>query len=73
MSCNFPDIVILFQLWIVLTDVGKIHWLYIVHHCTGGIYPIPGNTQGEVGGGSEQPDLVEDVPAYSRGGGPDDL
>jgi len=25
--------------------------------------PIPGNIQGQVGQGSEQPDLVEDVPA----------
>jgi len=24
---------------------------------------VPGNTQGQVGRGSEQPDLVEDVPA----------
>ena len=36
-------------------------------------YPIPGNIQGEVGRGSEQPDLVEDVPAHSRGVGLADL
>ncbi|KAK4818961.1 LOW QUALITY PROTEIN: hypothetical protein QYF61_022628 [Mycteria americana] len=29
--------------------------------------PIPGNIQGQVGRGSEQPDLVEDVPAHCRG------
>jgi len=26
--------------------------------------PIPGNIQGQVGRGFEQPDLVEDVPAH---------
>jgi len=35
--------------------------------------PIPGNIQGQVGRGSEQPGLVEDVPAYCRGAGLDDL
>ncbi|KAK4822058.1 hypothetical protein QYF61_008867, partial [Mycteria americana] len=34
----------------------------------GGRCPIPGNIQGQVGWGSEQPDLVEDVPAYCREG-----
>ena len=34
----------------------------------GGRGPIPGNIQGQVGWGSEQPDLVEDVPAYCRVG-----
>ncbi|KAK4808965.1 hypothetical protein QYF61_015199 [Mycteria americana] len=33
----------------------------------GGRCPIPGNIQGQVGQGSEQPDLVEDVPAHCRG------
>ncbi|PKU34471.1 pol- hypothetical protein [Limosa lapponica baueri] len=33
----------------------------------GGRCPIPGNIQGQVGWGSEQPDLVEDVPAHCRG------
>ena len=33
----------------------------------GGRCPIPGNIQGQVGGGSEQPGLVEDVPAHCRG------
>ena len=28
--------------------------------------PIPGNIQSQVGQGSEQPDLVEDVPAHGR-------
>ena len=32
--------------------------------------PIPGNIQGQVGQGSEQPGLVEDVPAHCRGVGP---
>ena len=35
--------------------------------------PIPGNIQGQVGQGSEQPDLVADVPAHCRGVGLDDL
>ena len=39
----------------------------------GGRCPIPGNVQGQVGQGSEQPDLVEDVPAHCRGVGLDDL
>ena len=34
----------------------------------GGRCPIPGNIQGQFGLGSEQPDLVEDVPAHCRGG-----
>jgi len=33
----------------------------------GGRCPIPGNAQGQVGRGSEQPDPGEDVPAYCRG------
>lgn len=32
-----------------------------------------GNIQGQVGKNSEQPELVEDVPAYCRGLGPDEL
>ena len=35
----------------------------------GGRCPIPGNIPGQVGRGSEQPDLVEDVPAHGRGAG----
>ena len=35
--------------------------------------PITGNIQGQAGRGSEQPDLVEDVPAHCRGVGLDDL
>jgi len=35
--------------------------------------PIPGNIQGQVGGGSEQPGLVEDVPDPCRGVGLDEL
>ena len=39
----------------------------------GGRCPIPGNIQGQVGLGSEAPDLVEDVPAHCRGVELDDL
>ena len=39
----------------------------------GGRCPIPGNTQGQAGQGSEQPDPVEDVPAHGRRIGLDDL
>ena len=39
----------------------------------GGRCPIPGNTEGQVGQGSEQPDLAEDVPAHCRGVGLDGL
>jgi len=35
--------------------------------------PIPGSIQGQVGRGSEQPGLVEYVPAHYRGLGLDDL
>jgi len=34
----------------------------------GGRCPIAGNTQGQIGHSSEQPDLVKDVPAHCRGG-----
>ena len=34
----------------------------------GGRCPTPGNIQGQVGWGSEQPDLFEDVPVYFREG-----
>ena len=40
---------------------------------SGGRCPIPGNIPGQVGRGSEQPDLVEGGPAHSRGLGLDDL
>ncbi|KAK4816211.1 LOW QUALITY PROTEIN: hypothetical protein QYF61_013449 [Mycteria americana] len=33
----------------------------------GGRCPMPGNIQGQVGQGSEQPDLVEDIPAHCKG------
>jgi len=39
----------------------------------GGRCPIPGNVQGQIGGGSEQPGLVEDGPAHCRGLGLDGL
>jgi len=35
--------------------------------------PVPGNSQDQFGRGSEQPALVEDVPAHCRGVGLDDL
>jgi len=34
---------------------------------------IPGNIQSQVGQDSEQPGLVEDIPAHCRGVGLDDL
>ena len=39
----------------------------------GGRCPMAGNIQGQVGQASEQPDLVEDVPAHCRGVGLGDL
>ena len=39
----------------------------------GGRCPIPGNTKAHVGGGSEQPDWVEDGPGHCRVLGLDDL
>ena len=39
----------------------------------GGRCPIPGSSQGQVGWGTEQPDLVEDVLAHCRGDGLEDL
>ena len=33
----------------------------------GGRCPMPGNVQGQVGWGSDQPDPGEDVPAHGRG------
>ena len=39
----------------------------------GGRCPILGNIQGQAGWGSEQPDLVVDVPASGRGDGLGDL
>ena len=39
----------------------------------GGRCPIPGSIPGQVGRGSEQPDVGEDVPAHGRGVGSDDL
>ena len=39
----------------------------------GGQCPIPGHIQGQVGRGSEQPGLVEDVPARCWGVGLADL
>jgi len=39
----------------------------------GGKCPMPGHMPGQVGRGSEEPELVEDVPACCRGFGLDDL
>ena len=39
----------------------------------GGGCPIPGDTQGQAGWGSEQPDQAVGVPAHFRGVGLDDL
>ena len=39
----------------------------------GGQCPIPGNIQGQIGLGSEQPDPAEDVPAHFRAVGLGDL
>jgi len=39
----------------------------------GGGCPIPGNIQGQVGWGSDRPDLVEDVPVLCRGVGLDNF
>ncbi|KAK4812030.1 hypothetical protein QYF61_025021 [Mycteria americana] len=36
----------------------------VAQRCSGG--PIPGNVQGQIGQGCEQPDLLEDVPAHCR-------
>jgi len=36
-------------------------------------FPLPGNIQGQVGWGSEQADLVEDVPDHGRRVGLDDF
>jgi len=46
------------------------HWHRLPRDGSGG--PIPGNIQGQVGRGSEQPGRVEDVPAHCRGVGLDD-
>jgi len=43
----------------------------IAQRSSGG--PIPGNIQDQAGQGSEQPGLVEDIPAHCRGVGLDDL
>jgi len=39
----------------------------------GGGCPIPGNIQSQVGRGSEQPGVVEEVPAHCRGVGQNGL
>jgi len=39
----------------------------------GGRGPMPGNIEGQVGWGSEQPNLVKDVPAFCKGVGLDDF
>jgi len=44
---------------------------WVSQRCSGGL--TPGNIQGQVGRGSKQPGLVEDVPAHCRGVGLGDL
>lgn len=39
----------------------------------GGVCPIPGNIRGQVGQGSEQPDVAQDTPAYRGRFGLNDL
>jgi len=39
----------------------------------GGECPILGDIQGQVGQGSEQPNLAVDVSVHCRGAGPDDI
>ena len=46
-------------------------WRHIAQRGSG--CHIPGTIQGQVGQGSEQPGLVEDVPAYCSGVGLGDL
>ena len=47
------------------------HWNKLAQRGNGG--PIPGNIQGQAGRGSEQPDLIKDVPPPCRVGRLDDL
>jgi len=51
--------------------VGGATLEWVAQRATGG--PIPGNIQSHVGRGSEQPDLVVDVPAYCIENGLDDI
>jgi len=50
-------------------ETGKLE--RVAQRSNGG--PIPGNTQGQVGRGSDKPVLVKDIPAHYRGIGLDDL
>jgi len=52
--------------------IFKIIFLAHLPKC-GGRHPIPGNIQGQLGQGSEQSDLVQDVPAHCREIGLNDL
>jgi len=47
------------------------HWHWLPRELVDA--PFPGNIQGQVGWGSEQPGLVEDLPAHRMGVGLDDL
>ena len=54
----------------IFTRIVVKHWNGLPR---GSGVPIPGNIQGQVGRRSEQPGLVEDVPAHCRGIGLGDL
>jgi len=49
------------------------HWNRLPREVVESGGPIPGNIQGQVGWGSEQPGLVENAPAHCRGAGLDDI
>ena len=54
-----------------INTIGGETLAQVVQRGSGG--PLPGNIQGHVGRGSEQPNLVKDIAAHSRGIGLDNL
>jgi len=55
-------------------DIGnKFFMMRVVRHQRSCGCHLPGSVQGQAGWSSEQPGLVEDVPAHGRGVGLDDL
>ena len=51
-----------------MCQTSQLHcWEQVVQRSCG--CPLPGSVQDQVGWSSEQPGLVEDVPAYGRGVG----